>query len=53
MSLLLFALVVLLVVALCVTVLRLVSPDANVTNIGTIILLLIGVVVICNKAGLF
>lgn len=51
MSLLLFALVVLLLIALCVMVLRMVSPDANVTNIGSIILLLIGVVVICNRAG--
>lgn len=52
MGLLIFALVVLLVTALCIYALRMVSPDSNVTNIGSILLLIIGVVVIANRAGL-
>jgi hypothetical protein len=52
-SLLIFALIVLLVVAVCVYGLRMVSPDANLTNIGTLILIIIGVVVIARHAGMF
>lgn len=53
MSLLVFALIVLLLVVLAIYILRMVSPDANLTNFGTIILLFIGLVVIAQRAGLF
>ena len=53
MSLLIFALVVLLVIALCVILLRRISPDADITNIGTIVLLIIGLVVIARHSGMF
>ncbi len=51
MSLLIYALVVLLIAGVAIMVLRQVSPDANVTNIGTAILLLIALLVIVNRAG--
>jgi len=51
MALLVFALIVLLIVALCIYALQVASPDPKLTKIGTIMLLLIAIVVIAQKAG--
>jgi hypothetical protein len=51
MSLLIFALVVLLIAVLCVYVLRLLSPDDRLTNIGTIVILIVVVIIIVQRSG--
>lgn len=51
MSILIYAIVVLLLACLAVYVLRMASPDPNVTNIGSIVILIVAVLVIAAQAG--
>lgn len=52
MSLLIFAFVVVLVVALLVWALQQLPVDANVTRIGSVVLILIAVLIIIQRAGI-
>jgi len=51
MNLLLNSLLILVVVGLCIWALQEFSPDAKLTRIGSVILILIGVFVIARQAG--
>jgi len=52
MSVLISALVILLIVALCIYALQTLSPDPKLTQIGTLALIIIAIVLICQRAGL-
>lgn len=51
MSLIVFALVAFIVAALCVYALQIISPDARLTQIGTLVIIVIALLAILNRGG--
>jgi hypothetical protein len=51
MSLLISALIILLVAALCIYALRILSPDAKLTQFGSVAIIIIAIILIIQRSG--